>query len=187
MFLSIDTETGGIGLDKSLLTAYLLVFDDQFNEIAELDLILKPNDGIYTLSAEGMGINKINIVENDAKAITYKQAGTTIYDFLKKYSNQGADKLVCVGQGVKFDVLQITDKLVSEETFNQFCKYRVLDTGTICIFYQMLGILPKDLEGSLKSLSEYYGINVEGELHTARADARIAMPLLKCLMKEVKK
>ena len=47
MYLFLDNEMGGLEKEQySLLTSYLLATDDNFNVIAELDLRLKPNDGI---------------------------------------------------------------------------------------------------------------------------------------------
>ena len=36
-YIAVDTETGGIGSDVSLLTAYIAVLDKQMNIIDELD------------------------------------------------------------------------------------------------------------------------------------------------------
>ena len=37
MFLALDTETGGIGPDKSLLTLYMALFDDDLNPVMGID------------------------------------------------------------------------------------------------------------------------------------------------------
>ncbi len=60
--LFLDTETGGIGIKYSLLTACFVVTDNNYNIINELSLNLKSEDGDYYLSGEGMGVNNINIV-----------------------------------------------------------------------------------------------------------------------------
>lgn len=43
-YLFLDTETGGLGLDKSLLTLYMEVTDEKFNSVGFFDLLLKPDD-----------------------------------------------------------------------------------------------------------------------------------------------
>jgi len=97
MFLALDTETGGIGPDKSLLTLYAVALDDNLNPVAfsgddfkvaggilELDLKLKPDDGIYRVTGEALGINGINLSEHDKEAIPCKKAGTLLYEFLER-------------------------------------------------------------------------------------------------------
>ena len=85
-YLVLDTETGGIGPDVSLLTVYLGVLDENLNLLDELELFLKPNDGIYKTTAEALGINKINLVEHEKKAVTYREGGTLLFQFLQKNS-----------------------------------------------------------------------------------------------------
>jgi hypothetical protein len=67
-FLALDCETGGIGLDKSLLTTYLAVYSFHRKEMEfviedELYLYTKPNDGIYSYTAEALSINKIDLIQ----------------------------------------------------------------------------------------------------------------------------
>ena len=86
-YIVFDVETGGIGLDKSLLSACFLycqydVKNDEYEIIDGLDLKIKPNDDVYHVTAQGMQINGIDLVEHDKVAITEKQAGTKLYDKL---------------------------------------------------------------------------------------------------------
>src|ERR1700688_2902057 len=85
-FLTIDNETGGIGRDKSLLTVYVGLFDEQFKFIDELYLYLKPPDGAYVCTAEALRINKINLIEHDKIAVPYKEGATLLYNFINKHS-----------------------------------------------------------------------------------------------------
>ena len=83
-FLAIDTETGGIGSDKSLLTAYFLILDKDFKIVDDLLLLTRPEDGVYRVTSDALKINGINLIEHDSKAVFYKKAGTLLYDFLIK-------------------------------------------------------------------------------------------------------
>lgn len=85
-YLVLDTETGGIGPEVSLLSAYFRVLDENLNLLDELELFLKPNDGLYKVTAEALGINKIDLVEHEKKAITYREGGTKLFDFLQRNS-----------------------------------------------------------------------------------------------------
>jgi hypothetical protein len=89
-YIALDCEAGGIPARSSLLQLYLCVLDEYFNFVDGLLLNLKPNDGMYHLTAEGMNVNKINFVLHDKEAMTYKQGGTELYNFLKKNTNRKA-------------------------------------------------------------------------------------------------
>jgi DNA polymerase III epsilon subunit-like protein len=189
MYLFLDTETGGIGLDKSLLTACFLVTNDQLDIVDELNLCLKPNNDIYQVTAEALGINGINLVEHNKKAIKCDEAKGTVYQFLFKYSNMGARKLVPVGHGVRFDIAHVTDKLLSPKTWENFVSYRCLDTQSVAQFL----ILTKKIDGtkttgSLASLGEMFGIKPSDLgysaeiLHDARYDTLLTRAVMQRLI-----
>lgn len=180
MYIVLDCETGGIGLDKSLLTYFFQITDDKFNPIADLSLAMKPDDGIYRVTGEAMGINKINLVEHDKIAIPYKKAGTELYNFLKT-NFQGSDKrYVPVGHGMSGDLDQIFDKLMARATWETFCSYRRLDTSVACQFLRSCGMLPDTVSGSLESLANYFGLP-KGTLHDCKYDALTTLEVLKKL------
>lgn len=188
MYLFLDTETGGIGLDKSLLTAFFLATNDKLEPLGELYLYLKPDDGVYKVTSEALGINKINLVEHEKSAVLYKNGGSLLYSFLKQYSNHGAIKLVPVGHNIGFDIAQIQDKLISRPTWENFVSYRKLDTQIVAQFL----ILCKKLDGSkttgsLKSLSELFQVSTaeigaEEGFHDARFDTMLTRAVLSHLI-----
>lgn len=184
-YICIDTETGGITPDTSLLTAYFGVFDENFNFVIDLDLALKPDNGIYNVTAEALKINKINLVVHDGIALPYKRAKALLYEFLRQ-SYQG-EKLIPVGHGLNFDLLQVRQNLVSKETWEDFVSYRPLDTRNAAQFLRTVGLFPNDVSGSLGSLVKYFNIESIGELHTAKVDALQTMSVLKKLIDLVKK
>lgn len=184
MYIVLDCETGGIGLDKSLLTFYFQITDNKFNSIAELDLAMKPDDGIYRITGEAMGINKINLIEHDKIAIPYKQAGTLLYNFLKDNFKGSDDRYVPVGHGMSGDLDQIFDKLMKRATWETFCSYRRLDTSVACQFLRSCNLLPDTVSGSLESLKNYFKLP-NGELHNAKYDTITTLEVLKRLIKLV--
>lgn len=192
-FLALDIETGGIGLPCSLLTAHFAVCDPQLQVVSNLDLAIKPDDGVYHLTAEGMAVNKINIVEHNAKAITLKQAGTTLYNFLSSQHSgflwenpkTRADKFIPIGHGVRQDIeFMIASKLISRGSWETYVSHRVLDTHSIANFLKLLGKLPEDLSGSLTGLMEHYNIEFAGEAHEAAADAVAGVDILRKFLGE---
>lgn len=177
----LDTETGGIGDDKSLLTAYFMVVEGE-KILDELYLYTKPNEGGYVVTAEALDINKINLIEHDKKALTYKQAGTELYKFLLNNSNAGAEKLVPLGHNVNFDIEFIWDKLIGRSTWETFVGYRKLDTGTISQFLIESGKLPVTLTASLGKLAEYFKVcNPTTVFHDAKDDTLMTWAVYKKL------
>lgn len=185
-----DTETGGIGLDKSLLTVYFHVTDVQLNMLDELYLRVKPDDGIYHLTAESLSINKINLIQHEAIADSYKVASQKLYNFLLKHSQNRKIKLVPVGHNVEFDIQQIQNKLICRQNWENMVSYRKLDTQSTAQYLILKGVLDSNkATGSLTSLARYFGISAqeigygtEAE-HDARYDTLMTKAVLMNLLK----
>ena len=177
-FITLDLETGGIDTDKSLLTAYFAVVDQDLNVLGELELTVKPNDGIYKVTARAMEVNKIDLVEHDTVAIPEREACGQLFEFLKLHSEVGANKLVPIGQNVKFDIDFVWEHLVSRNTWEMFCSYRVIDTATIGSFLKVAGLIPEEVSGSLGSLCKFFGVDQQAA-HTAREDALVTLEVLR--------
>lgn len=169
-YLALDIETGGIGIDKSLLTAYFAVMDENMLILDELYLYTKPNDGVYSITAEALRINGINLIDHETIAVTYKEAGQNLYSFLSKHSASGQYKLIPLGHNVAFDIKFLCDKLISENSWKQHCSYRVRDCGVLASALMDSGKIP-NISGSLGSFLEYFKIKPEGNLHDAKTDA----------------
>lgn len=180
-YLALDIETGGIGTDKSLLTAYFQVLDESFNVVDELDLRVKPDDGVYRITAEALGINKINLVEHDAVAISQSAAGGFLRAFLLKAVPKEGQRLIPIGHGVAFDLQFIHAHLLGKETFQKYTSYRLLDTAAIGQFLKLLLLVPETVSGSLGSFVEFYSIP-PGAYHTAKGDTEMTIAVLKAMM-----
>jgi len=172
---------GGRDLKYSLLTAYFLVTDDRFKPIAELYLRVKPDDGVYIVCGQGMGVNGINLQEHDKIAVPYKQAKATLFNFLKL--NAGCGKLTPVGHGVRGDIDHIIDKLISEGSWEQFCTYHYIDTSVVLQFLRACGKMPADCDGSVSALAKFFAIPVEGDLHDASVDTKVTCAILERFVK----
>ena len=179
LYLPFDTETGGLTKDSSLLSVHLAVCDKHFNPIDELELFTKPNDGQYNVSAEALGVNRINLIMHDKVALTYSAAGQELRNFLWKYSENGKVKLVPMGKNIGFDVIKVTDNLLGMKTWNQFVSYRLYDLTGLVIYLKRKGKLAEDAPDSLSKLAEYFGITAEW--HTARGDNLAGIEVLKKL------
>lgn len=188
-YLALDNETGGLAHHyPSLLSTYLLALDENFNTVAELDLLVKPEDGVYAVTAEALNVNKINLIEHDKIAITEREAKTAIKNFLYKLNPDGKDKLVPIGHNVYFDIAFLTRSYgldLNPGTWNKYVSYRVLDTGTIAAFLKASSKMPEDLKGSLGALADYYNIEFpEKYRHTAKGDTLATVEVLKRMLNE---
>lgn len=195
-YIAFDVETGGIGHDKSLLTVYFQILDENLRPFefqhtvrsSSLYLAVKPNDGIYHVTAEALGINGINLKKHDQTAITAKEAGTLLYNFLKVASDDARIKLIPLGHHVWFDVefvCKSIDSLMSKNTWEHFCSYRVIDTGSIAQFLQAANKIPSSVSGSLSSLARHFGIDSSGA-HDAQADVDMTVGIYKKMIELVK-
>ncbi len=177
-YLVIDTESGGIGEEFSLLSAFFTIVTEKGKVIDELDLKLIPNNGIFVLSQEGMKVNQIDI--RNWEGIKYKEAKKLLFEFLAKGAKyKKADKgywikdfdsqrMRVVGQQVDGDIKRICNTIISKEMWDDFVATVPLDTLYIATFLRDQGLLNlKSL--SLRSLGEYFGLDIS-RLHTAEGD-----------------
>jgi oligoribonuclease (3'-5' exoribonuclease) len=183
-YLILDAEMGGLEKEvHSLLTVYFLFTDDDFNPIDDLYLFTKPNDGNYVVCGSAMNVNKINLIEHDTKAISYKEAGTTLYNWLKNITNEGKTKITPIGHGIYGDIEWITHNLIGKNTWDNFVSYRKLDTQAVTQFLKACGKFPEDVSGSLESIGKYFNVVIdEKELHTAKYDVQLTTEVIKHLI-----
>jgi len=187
-YIVLDVETGGIGDDKSLLTAcfiYCEYKNDGFEILDGLDLKIKPNDDVYRITAESLSINNIDLKKHNKIAITEKQAGTKLYDRLSNwYLMNNKEKLIPIGHNVAFDIRKVTTSLVNVGTWEQFISHRVLDTSTIVQFLRLQGKFPNNVSGSLVGLTDYFNCKpLTGNPHEADYDCLATLNVLENLFK----
>jgi DNA polymerase III epsilon subunit-like protein len=185
-YIALDIELGGLEREHSLLTAYFSVLDEQFEEIAELYLFVKPNDDKgYVIDPEAMAVNRINLIEHDQIAIPSSEAGQLLFKFLRDWSGNGQYKLVPIGHGVIGDLQCIWEKLLRRKVFEQFCSYRKIDTSAVTQFLKAVGMFPQEVSGSLGSLIEHFKLKGVTNSHDAKDDTRATVAILQELIKLV--
>jgi DNA polymerase III alpha subunit (gram-positive type) len=182
-YIAFDNETGGINPTTTLLTTYFAILDAKLNKIDELELFLKPNDNEpYVVEAEGLFVNKINLIEHDKTAITFSTGGQQLVKFLKKHHVTG-EFLTPLGHNVPFDIQGINNHLLGQKTWNQFVSYKAQDTQVIAAFMQRKGYLPMDMSMSLFSLVKYFNIDLVGDQHTSKYDTLATVEVYKSLLR----
>ena len=184
-YLAMDCETGGIEHDKTLLTAYFGVLNYKLELIDELDLYCKPDDDKpYVVTAGGLEINGINLVQHHRQALTYSVCGKKLRDLVIKHSSNGKIKMRPLGHNVHFDIGHITDKILSKKNWNQYVSYRALDTQIYAGCLQVKGVIPHDQSISLIELIKYLNVRgIEGRPHEAKYDTLSTVEVLRKLNK----
>ena len=181
-YIALDVESGGVTSGTSLLSLYVTILDSDFNMIDEMDLKIKPDDGIYYVTAEAMAVNGINLIEHDKEAITERQAGSKLYTFLNKNNPGGEVKLLPIGQNVGFDIEFVIEKLIAKGSWEKYVSYRLLDTGVIAQYLKLLGKIPESVSGGLSSLVEFFGVE-KREAHIAKNDVLMTVDVLRSMLK----
>jgi len=190
MYIALDCEMGGVDLKYSLLTAYFMIYDDDWTPCRELYLRLKPDDGDYIVCAEALNVNKIDLVKHDKIAIPYHEGRSQFGNWLRRYYGEpGKDKLRALGHNVNGDIRFVWDKIYARKKWENYVSYRQLDTATICQYLKDCGKLPKKVDGtegvsgSLISLVKYFGIpHDENTLHDAKVDTLLTVEVYKRLL-----
>lgn len=170
---------GGRELKYSLLTAYFLATDSNFRKVGDFYIEVKPDDGVYVVSGQGMAVNKINLAEHDKRAVCYKDAKGAFYTFLSvAYKKLG--RLTPIGHGVKGDIEHCMGRLTSPGTWEQFCTYHYIDTSVVLQYLRAIGKMPEYCDGSIKALhDDYFKLTVEGEDHDCRVDTLKTLGVMK--------
>jgi DNA polymerase-3 subunit epsilon len=165
--LFIDTETGGLDPGKhSLLSVAMVVWEDR--QIIDSTEILV-NDGILSVTAEALSINRIDIVKHRQSALSPSRAMDEILSFIGKHF-PGREKITLAGHNVHFDAAFLKAFFsTNNKDFSQFFSHRIIDTSSILHFLYLSGYLKQKAISSDEAFA-FFDIQVEGR-HTAKGDA----------------
>ena len=182
-YFLFDTETGGIRKEMSLLTLYGHILDDNLNILDTIDLKIKPDDGVYHVNAQGLEINRINIVEHDRIAKPLSEVKTRFQNYICGWSlNQ---KLTPIGHNVRFDVKFVKTHLL--EDWDRYFDRRHIDTASVGKFLALSGIVPKLKTYSLSEMAQALMIEVnEDSRHEAKFDADLTLNVLRNMTQLIK-
>lgn len=193
MYLFIDTETGGLSSNYSLLTLSAIPVDKDFNVVSaeyrcprsgkmcqtDSGLYLTLQSDTYVLSQGALAVNKINIVEHDKTAVPLEDAADTLEFFINNVLKTfGKKYLVPAGHNVAFDVQFIRHHLLDDPTWNKYFTYPALDTAAVARFLNAAGII--DGGYSLTALRSKFLPHMTGaDMHNAEVDNLVAIELAK--------
>lgn len=177
-YVVFDTETGGTDTQCSLLSATFLTLDKDMNPMTLLELQVKPDSGIYSVTAEALSINKISLAQHDKIATTYTEAANALEAFLRIESNNGQFKITPIGHNVDFDLGFVKQYLLPQKTWEQYVSYRKICTASVAAFLKASGVLAQNQGISLGALAKHYRIPT-GTLHNATEDVKITAAVLR--------
>jgi len=172
----LDVETGGTIIGQhALLTLYICVLSDELQIMDELDLKLKPDDGILELGKNveqgALEVNEIDLVKHlaDPATVTYSMGKRLFIEFCKR-NMSGKRSLRPGGHNImSFDVPFIQAALnITSKEWDEIFHYRVVDTMPLMTALQFAGWLPEELGGQ-ESLIKYYGVPAL-KAHVAKND-----------------
>lgn len=182
-YFLFDTETGGVRKEMSLLTLYGHILDDSLNILDTIDLKIKPDDGVYHLTAQGLNINRINIMDHDLVAKPVSEVKTRFKNYIVGWTlNQ---KLTPIGHNVRFDVKFVKTHVL--EDWDRYFDRRHIDTASVGKFLALTGIVPKLNTYSLSEMASAMMIDVdESKRHEAGYDADLTLNVLRSMTNLVK-
>lgn len=179
MYLSIDTESAGIG--GSLLQVGLALFDSQGKEMGAKLFNVKPTDNMYVVNPQGLKINHIDLVRHDDIATPYSLAKTDLYRTLDGFHQLCGQRLYIMGHGATKDIQLIGKCLLTENSIYNFCHYSPIELSTMVYmnYQKKYGYVPKDVDTSLETVAGALNIPVDkSQIHTALYDARLTAQLI---------
>lgn len=190
-YIACDVETGGLGPEADLLTAYFGVLDEDFNITAELTIKLRPDseDDFYHVAPKALEINGIDLIKHFKEGKDKSECGATLRTFLienVKWIDGKVQRLIPIGHNVAFDIRKVSEKLLNKKVLDQYIGYRVLDTGTLGQFFQDAGLIPKEVSAGLGNLLKHYGLEFEGQAHNERSDALACVAIIKKMLEQIK-
>jgi oligoribonuclease (3'-5' exoribonuclease) len=185
MYLFVDTETGGLTPEHSLLTVSCIIVDEHFNiipvaaEDGRPGLYLDIKHDEYSLTSGALSVNKINLVEHDKHATAIPEARSMLRAFLNRgLQAMNKKRFVPAGHNVGFDVRFLQAYLLSPEEWDQYFTYPALDTAAVARFFNAAGIHAGGY--SLGRLRDKFIPHASGgDLHNAEIDNLTAIELAK--------
>lgn len=183
MYLFVDTETGGLTPQHSLLTVSCIGVDENFDIIPVASgvpgLYLRIKHEEYALTAGALSVNKIDLAQHHAAGLTPPEAQKALLYFLADIMKRcGKKRLVPAGHNVGFDVQFLRANLLTDEQWDQHFTYPAFDTAAIARFLNAAG--RHDGGYSLGRLCTKYVPHMSGaDLHNAEVDNLTTIELAK--------
>ena len=168
-YLFLDTETGGLDLDKHSLLSIGLVVGDDGTVRDSLEILIRHEP--YVVSAGGMAVNRIDLVQHDKAALDPPAALDALEAFCQRHFPEG-NPITLVGHNVTFDRNFLAVFFARHHRpLEPRISHRIIDTHSIAAALRDAGRLPIESLSS-SALFLHFGIVIpEAKRHTALGDA----------------
>ncbi len=168
-YLFLDTETGGLDLDKHSLLSIGLVVGDDGTVRDSLEILIRHEP--YVVSAGGMAVNRIDLVQHDKAALDPEAALNALETFCQRHFPEG-NPITLVGHNVTFDRNFLAVFFARHHRpLEPRISHRIIDTHSIAAALRDAGRLPIESLSS-SALFLHFGIVIpEAKRHTALGDA----------------
>lgn len=178
-YFLFDTETGGLKKESSLLTIFGYMLSEELNIMSEISYAIKAENGLYIVEAEGLAVNRIDIVEHDKIAMPINEVKLRFKNDICKWSfGVGKQKITPIGHNVRFDVKFVKNHIMPD--WDNYFDRRQIDTAGIAKFLFLTGALPDLVSYKLSDIARSLGIKVnEEELHTSKGDVDLTLAILR--------
>lgn len=182
--LFIDTETGGLDPTKhALLSVGVCVLEN--GEIRhKMEFPVRNYNESLVCEETAMAVNKIDLYQHNMVAISEELVVDSLIALAASIAEPG-EKCVVAGHNVQFDIgflKAMFDRC--DEKWSDYFSHRALDTAGVMQFLSVAGIYG-GMSTSLDAGLAYYGIEMEGQRHSAMADAIVTAKLFQRLIAEV--
>lgn len=183
MYLFVDTETGGLTPQHSLLTVSCIVADGDLNVIPignqSPGLYMSIAHEQYNIAAGALAVNGIDLVAHNKSALPVPAAKQVLLDFIRDALRAtGKKRLVPAGHNVAFDVQFLQAYLLTAAEWDEYFTYPALDTAAVARFYNAAGRYAGGY--SLGKLRDRFMPHDAGQsLHNAEIDNLTAITLAK--------
>jgi len=168
--LFLDTETGGLDPRSHSLLSLGLVVGDGPKVVHSLEILVRHEP--YVVSAGGLRVNRINLVEHSEQALDPPIALSVLDVFLDQHFPHRCQQIVLAGHNVAFDRAFLEVFLASQgRALEPRFSHRLVDTHSLAAGLRDAGRLPlADLNST--ALFAHFAIEVPAEQrHTALGDA----------------
>ena len=177
-YLGFDLETGGLDKhDHTITEGYFAIWDENWNMLEDLHLLLKNNDGKVIGSEEAWKITGINPEDHLANpdTITYEEGKKKLLDMLSRHKiPRKRNHYQWLGQNIcSFDIpfMEAQGFLTPAESKKAGVHHNALDSTIIVTWLKSIGMLPADV-GPLGSLVKYFDLKM-GDAHRAKDDVHM--------------
>lgn len=177
-YLGFDLETGGFDeFEHTINEAYFAIWDEDWNLLEDLHLLLKNDAGEINGTEEAFKITNIDPEEHLAnpETITYTEGREKLLAMLSRHKiPKKKIHYRFLGQNiVYFDIpfMKHQGFLTEEQAKKAGIGHNSLDTTAIVTWLKEIGILPSNV-GSISSLVDYFDLP-KGQAHSAKDDVHM--------------